>query len=56
MERSAETTKLMANSANCIQREIKVKGQKLSSLDTATILKFAQVSIGAHMVLHHTIN
>ena len=29
MARSAEKTKLMTNSANGIQREIKVKGQKL---------------------------
>ncbi|MEW8548509.1 MAG: reverse transcriptase domain-containing protein [Candidatus Thiodiazotropha sp.] len=29
MEISAEKTKLMTNSANSIQREIKVKGQKL---------------------------
>ena len=32
MEISAEKTKLMANSANGIQREIKVKGQKLGSV------------------------
>ena len=30
MEISAEKTKLMINSANGIQREIKVKGQKLA--------------------------
>ena len=30
MEISAEKTKLMTNSANGIQREIKVKGQKLA--------------------------
>ena len=29
---SAEKTKLMTNSANCIQREIKVKGQKLGTV------------------------
>ena len=34
---SAEKTNLMTNSANGIQREIKVKGQKL---DTVTSLKF----------------
>ena len=32
MEISAEKTKLMANSANGIQREINVKGQKLDSV------------------------
>ena len=37
MEISAETTKLMTNSANGIQREIKVKGQKL---DTVTSFKY----------------
>ena len=37
MEISAEKTKLMTNSANGIQREIKVKGQKLG---TATSFKY----------------
>ena len=32
MEISAEKTKLMTNSANGIQREIKVRGQKLGSV------------------------
>ena len=32
IEISAEKTKLMTNSANCIQREIKVKGQKLGTV------------------------
>ena len=32
MEISAEKTKLMTNSANGIQREIKVKGQKLCTV------------------------
>ena len=32
MEISAEKTKLMANSANAIQKEIKVKGQKLGTV------------------------
>ena len=32
MEVSAEKTKLMTNSANGIQREIKVKGQKLGNV------------------------
>ena len=32
MEISAEETKLMTNSANGIQREIKVKGQKLGNV------------------------
>ena len=37
IEFSAEKTKLMTNSANGIQREIKVKGQKL---DTVTSFKY----------------
>ena len=37
MEISAEKTKLMTNSANGIQREMKVKGQKL---DTVTSFKY----------------
>ena len=37
MEISAEMTKLMAHRANGIQREIKVKGQKL---DTVTSFKY----------------
>ena len=32
MEISAEKTKLITNSANCIQREINVKGQKLGTI------------------------
>ena len=32
MEISAEKTKLMTNSANGIQREIKIKGQKLGTV------------------------
>ena len=32
MEISAEKTKLMTNSSNGIQREIKVKGQKLGTV------------------------
>ena len=36
MEISAEKTKLMTNSANGIQREIKVKGQKLGTV-TSTL-------------------
>ena len=32
MEVSAEKTKLMTNSANGIQREIKIKGQKLGTV------------------------
>ena len=32
MEISAEKTKLMTNSANCIQREIKEKGQKFGTV------------------------
>ena len=34
MEISAEKTKLMTNSANGIQREIKVKGQKIETVTT----------------------
>ena len=37
MEISAEKTKLMTNSANGIQREIKVKGQKLSTVTRFTV-------------------
>ena len=37
METSAEKTKLITNSADGIQREIKVKGQKL---DTVTSFKY----------------
>ena len=37
MEISAEKTNLMTNSANWIQREIKLKGQKL---DTVTSFKY----------------
>ena len=37
MDISAEITKLMTNSANSIQREIKVKGQKL---ETVTSFKY----------------
>ena len=37
MEISAEKTKLMTNSANGIQKEIKIKGHKL---ETVTILKY----------------
>ena len=40
MEISAEKTKLMTNSANGIQREIKVKGQKLG---TVTSFKLFQM-------------
>ena len=39
MEISAEKTRLMTNSANGIQREIKVKGQKLETLETVTSFK-----------------
>ena len=39
MEISAEKTKLMTNSANGIQREIKVKGQKLGTVTSFKIYK-----------------
>ena len=39
MEISAEKTKLMTNSANGIQREIKVKGQKLRTVTSSSTLK-----------------
>ena len=39
MEISAENTKLMTNSANGIQREIKVKGQKLGTVTSSSTLK-----------------
>ena len=38
MEISAEKTKLMTNSANDIQREIKVKGQKLGTVSSFNYL------------------
>ena len=34
MKISAEKTKLMTNSANSIQREIKVKGKKLGTVES----------------------
>ena len=42
MEISAEKTKLVTNSANGIQREIKVKGQKL---DTITSFKYLGAAV-----------
>ena len=39
MEISAEKTKLMTNSANGIQREIKVKGQKLGTVTSFKYLR-----------------
>ena len=39
MEMSAEKTKLMTNSANGIQREIKVKGQKLGAVHISSTLE-----------------
>ena len=42
MEISAEKTKLMTNSANDIQREIKVKGQKLG---TVTSFKYLEAIV-----------
>ena len=39
MEISVEKTKLMTNNANGIQREIKVKGQKLSTVTSFKYLK-----------------
>ena len=39
MEISAEKTKLMTNSANGIQREIKVKGQKLGTVKSFKYLR-----------------
>ena len=38
MEISAEKTKLMTNSANCIHIEIKVKGQKLGTVTSFNYL------------------
>ena len=38
MEISAEKTKLMTNSANSIQREIEVKGQKLDTVKSSKYL------------------
>ena len=42
MEISAEKTRLMTNSANDIQREIKVKGQKLG---TVTSFKYLEAYV-----------
>ena len=42
MEISAEKTKLMTNSTNVIQREVKVKGQKL---DTVTSFKYLEAVV-----------
>ena len=39
MEISAEKTKLMTSSANGIQREIKVKGQKLGTVKASSTLE-----------------
>ena len=39
MEISAEKTKLMTNSANGIQREIKAKGQKLGTVQASSTLE-----------------
>ena len=39
MEISAEKTRLMTNSANGIQREIKVKGQKLGTVTSFKYLR-----------------
>ena len=38
-EISAEKTKLMTNSVNAIQKEIKVKGQKLSDVTSSKYIK-----------------
>ena len=45
MEISAEKTKLMTNSANGIQREIKVKGQKLGRV---TSFKYLRAVVSDH--------
>ena len=37
---SAEKTKPMTNSANGIQREIKVNGQKMGTVSTVTSFKY----------------
>ena len=44
MEISAEKTKLMTNSANGIQREIKVKGQKLGTVTSTSEQLFQMMS------------
>ena len=52
MEISAEKTKLMANSANGIQREIHVKGQKLGTVRSkkfTSLLAYCQTRIGQQM-------
>ena len=43
MEISAENTKLMTNGANGIQREIKVKGQKLGTVTSFKYLGWFQM-------------
>ena len=56
MEISVEKTKLMTNSANGIQRKIKVKGQKLGSVTSFKYLKMRapnqRLSQGLHKTLH----
>ena len=47
MEISAEKTKLMTNSANGIQREIKVKGQKLGTVTSFKYLGAVVVDEGS---------
>ena len=47
MEISAEKTKLMPNSANGIQREIKVKGQKLAIVTSFKYLGAVVSDIGS---------
>ena len=43
MEISAEKAKLMTNSANCIQKEIKIKGQKLGNHNKLQVPYFGAV-------------
>ena len=52
MEISAEKTKLMTNSANGIQREIKVKGQKLGTVTKLKpIWRDSNISLGSKVKL-----
>ena len=55
MEISAEKTKLMTNSANGIQREIKVKGQKLVTVTSFKYLGAVVSDEGAKPEIHSRI-
>ena len=52
MEITAEKTKLMTNSANGIQREIKVKGQKLGTVTSFKSLGAIVSDEGSKLEVH----